>query len=101
MQLPLAYLDAAAIEEVPIDLWKDVFDVVGWPPSLASMRESFGHEDVLRAFTQDEPTDNLLQALEALHTLGTEAGREAILSAIQDLHVQEGGDQRRYNEFNQ
>ena len=138
MQLPLAYLDAVAIEEVPIDVWKEVFDVVGWPPSLASTRESFVYEDVLHAFEQDEPTDNLLQALEALHTLGTEAGREAIMSAMQDrrvpvgalpadkgerefalrfylaqrddasladvfiraqIHVQEGGDQRRYNEF--
>jgi hypothetical protein len=138
MQLPLAYLDAAAIQEVPIDLWKDVFDVVGWPLSLSIARESFGHEDVLRAFAQDEPTDSLLQALEALDTLGTEAGREAIMSAIHDrgvppgalpagkgerefalrfymaqrtntaladafiraqIHVQEGGNQRRYNEF--
>ncbi len=111
---------------------------MGWPPSLASTRESFVHEDVLRAFEQDNPTDNLLQALEALHTLGSEAGREAIMSAMQDrrlpigalpadkgerefalrfyiaqrtdasladvfiraqIHVQEGGNHRRYNEF--
>lgn len=84
MQLPLAYLDAAAIEEVPIEVWKDVFDVVGWPPSLASKRDSFGYKDILRAFAEDPPTDSLLQALEALHTLGTETGREAIISAVQD-----------------
>lgn len=138
MQLALAYLDAAAIEEVPIDVWKDVFGVVGWPPSLASIRDSFGHKEILRAFAQDDPTDSLLQALEALHTLGTDAGREAIMSAIQDrgvpaaalptgngerefalrfyiaqraypsladafvraqIQIQEGGNQRRYNEF--
>ena len=138
LQLPIAYLDAAAIEEVPIDVWKDVFDVVGWPPSLTSMRGSFGHKDVVRAFGQDEPTDDLLLALEVLETLGTEAGREAIMSAVQDrgassgalptgkgerefalrfyiaqrtdasladafvraqTQIQEGGNQRRYNEF--
>lgn len=138
MQLPLAYLDAAAIEEVPIAVWKDVFDAVGWPPSVASMRDSFGHKDILRAFAEDTPTDSLLQALEALDTLGTDAGREAIMSAIQDrgvatgvlpadngerefalrfyiaqrknpsladafiraqIQIQEGGNQRRYNEF--
>lgn len=138
MQLPLAYLDAAAIAEVPIDVWKNVFDAVGWPPSLAGMRTSFEHEDVLRAFAQDQPTDSLLQALEALDTLGTEAGREAVMSAMQDrgvstgalpantgerefalrffiaqrtdasladafvraqIQIQEGGNQRRYNEF--
>lgn len=138
MQLPLAYLDAAAIEEVPIDVWKDVFENVGWPPSLASQRDSFGHKNILRAFAEDPPTDGLLQALEALHALGTEIGREAIIAAIQDrrianvalpadkgdrefalrfyiaqranasladalvraqIQVQEGGNQRRYNEF--
>lgn len=138
MQLSLAYLDAAAIEEVSIDVWREVFDATGWPESLASKRGSFGHEDVLRAFEQDNPTDNLLQALETLHDLGTEAGREAIVSAMHDrrvpldalpadtgerefalrlylaqradasladvfaraqTHVQEGSDQRRYNEF--
>ena len=137
MQLPLAYLDAAAIEEVPTDVWKDVFDAVGWPSSLAGMRESFDHKDILSAFAQDVPTDSLLQALEALDSLGTEAGREAIAAAMQDrgasaalpkdkgerefalrfyiaqrsdasladafvraqIQVQEGNNQRRYNEF--
>jgi hypothetical protein len=87
MQLPLVYLDAAAIEEVPIDVWKGVFDAVGWPSSLASVRDSFGHENIRDAFQKDTPTDGLLQALEALHMLGTESGREAILSAIQDRNV--------------
>lgn len=87
MQLPLVYLDAAAIEEVPIEVWKDVFDTVGWPSSLASMRDAFGHQDIRNSFQKDTPTDGLLQALEVLHTLGTESGREAILSAIQDRNV--------------
>lgn len=87
MQLPLVYLDAAAIEEVPIDIWKGVFDAVGWPSSLESMPDSFGHQNIRDAFQKDTPTDGLLQALEALHTLGTESGREAILSAIQDRNV--------------
>jgi hypothetical protein len=87
MQLALVYLDAAAIEEVPIEVWKDIFDTVGWLPSLASIRDSFGHQDIRDALTKDTPSDGLLQALEVLHTLGSEAGREAILSAIQDQNV--------------
>ena len=79
MQLPLAHLDGAAIEEVPLDLWGELFAATGWPASLLSKRDSFTHEDVLRAFEQDDPTDDLLQALEALRTLGTEAGREAAI----------------------
>jgi hypothetical protein len=138
MQLPLAYLDPAAIEEVPIDVWKDVFDVVGWPSSLAGKRDSLAHEDILGAFSRDEPTESLLQVLEVLDSFGTEQGRDAIMSAIKDrgaalgalpagngdrefalrffvaqrgnasladaflraqVQIQEGGNQRRYNEF--
>ncbi|HTU34518.1 MAG TPA: hypothetical protein VMF66_12015 [Candidatus Acidoferrum sp.] len=91
MQLPLALLDAAAIEEVPVDLWKDVFDVIGWPPSLAIANGSLGHEDVLHALERDPPSDSLLQVLEVLHTLGTEAGRDAIQTAMQDRHVSANG----------
>ncbi|MGH7603319.1 MAG: hypothetical protein ACRENK_04885, partial [Gemmatimonadaceae bacterium] len=75
MQLAFAFFDAAVIEEVPIDLWREVFDATGWPAALTSKRASFTHEDVLPAL-QDSPSDSLLQALETLHTLGTEAGRE-------------------------
>jgi hypothetical protein len=85
MQLPLAYLDRAAIEEVSIDLWKDVFNVVGWPSSLTSKRDSFfAHDEIVSAFAKDELTDSLLQALEALHSFGSEEGREAIMTAMQD-----------------
>ena len=88
MQLPLLYLDGSAIEEVPLTLWKDVFEAFGWPTSLVGKRSSFTHEDVQDAIRNDNLTDNLLQALEALHTLGTEAGREAITSVMTERRVQ-------------
>lgn len=81
MQLPLAYLDFAAIAEVSRDLWIEIFDQVGWPPSIPD-RAGFTHDDVLNAIQRDEPTADLLLALEAMHTLGTEAGREAIQRAL-------------------
>lgn len=87
MQLPLAYLDASAIEEVPTDLWRKVFNTVGWPTSLASKRDAFTHADVLAAFERDTPTDDLLQAVEVLNDLGTESGRDAIVSAMSDRRV--------------
>jgi|SRR5580704_4355186 hypothetical protein len=87
MQLPLAYLDATVVEEIPVDLWSEIFEATGWPESLVGKRDSFGHEDVLHAFAKDNPSDNLLQALEVLHTLGTEGGREAIVSAMNDRRV--------------
>ncbi|MGC4052854.1 MAG: hypothetical protein QM757_26300 [Paludibaculum sp.] len=87
MQLPLAFLDITAVEEVSIDLWRDVFEATDWPTTLSAKRTSFGHEDVLRALEQDNPSDDLLQALETLDTLGTEAGREALISAMNDRRV--------------
>ena len=88
MQLSLLYLDASAIEEVPLTLWKEVFEAFGWPTSVAGKWPSFTHEDVQLAFRNDNLTDNLLQALEVLHTLGTEAGREAITSVMTERRVQ-------------
>lgn len=88
MQLPLAYLDAAAIEEVPLDAWRELFGVVGWPSSLTA--ESLSHDIIRTSFEHDEPTNGLLLALEAIHDLGTDAGREALLEAMRDRHVVEG-----------
>lgn len=87
MQLPLAYLDLTAIEEVPVDLWRRLFAAVGWPTSLADQRDAFTHADVLAAFEQDSLGDELLLALEALHVLGTGEGCEAITAAMQDQRV--------------
>jgi hypothetical protein len=86
MQLPLAYLNAAVIEEVPIELWTEVFDAAGWPASLQKKRGSLSHVDILPAL-QEDASDGLLQAIETLHTLGTEAGREAIVAAMNDRRI--------------
>lgn len=87
MQVPLAHLDAAAIEEVSIDLWRELFDEVGWPTSLAGKKHGLSHRDVLEAFEQGESNDDLLLALETLNELGTETGRAAIVEAMNDRHV--------------
>lgn len=87
MQLPLAYLDATVVEEVPVALWQQLFDAIGWPPSLDRERAALTHASVLDAFDHDPPSDELLQALEALDTLGTEAGGEAIMGALQDQRL--------------
>jgi hypothetical protein len=88
MQLPLVFLDAAVIEEVPIPLWRRIFAAVGWPATLADKEDSFTHEDLLRALQRDDLSDELLLALETLHTLGTGAGRDAITSAMTDRRAE-------------
>jgi len=87
MQFPLAHLDASVIEGVPVTLWRQVFDAVGWLDSLATKKSTLKHDDILDALANDEPSDGLLQAIEALHTLGTEEGRDAIVAAMNDRRV--------------
>ncbi len=88
MQMSLTYLDQSAIEEVPVDLWREVFDTLSWPPSLTNKQDRFTHDDVAAAIRSDELSESLLYALESLHTLGTEAGREAIIGIMQERRVQ-------------
>jgi hypothetical protein len=138
MTLPLAYLDVAAIEEVAVDVWTEVFEATGWPMSLAEKKGSIDHADIVVALRKDSLSDELLHALETLHELGSDAGRDAIVTAMNDCHIaldtisqnsgekefslrfylaqrkdaalvdvfaraqiqmQEGGDQKRYNDF--
>ena len=90
MQLPLTYLDSSVVEEIPLDLWGDLFEAVGWPEYLKGKRDSFQHNDVLTSFDHDNPSDELLLALEVIHDLGTESGREAIKSALADRKITVG-----------
>ena len=138
MPLPLAYLDVAAIEEVSVEVWADVFEAAGWPTSLVGKKNSIVHADIVEALRVDPPSDELLHALETLHEFGSEAGRDAIVTAMNDraiplntiaggsgekefslrfylaqrkdaalvdvfaraqIQIQEGGDQKRYNDF--
>ncbi len=87
MTLPLAYLDVAVIEEVPVEVWTDVFETTGWPMSLAGKKNSIAHADIVEALRGDPPSDELLHALETLHEFGSEAGRDAIITAMNDRHI--------------
>jgi hypothetical protein len=87
MQIPLANIDSGVLEEVPIPLWRDLFEAVGWPESLAAKPTTFTLDDVVEAIQRDRLDDELLIALEALHTLGTPGGRETISSVMSDRHI--------------
>lgn len=87
MQLPLAYLDAAAIEEITLDAWHDLFEAVGWPQSLKE--RTLSHDTIRESFACDDPPDGLLLALEAVHGLGTDVGRDALLEAVRDRYLDE------------
>lgn len=87
MQIPLAYIDSVVLEGVPIPLWAELFDAVGWPESLAPKRKAFTHDDVVAAFQRDVLNGELLLALETLNKLGTPQGRETINAVMSDRHV--------------
>lgn len=88
MQIPLAHMDSAVLEEVSIPLWKELFDAVGWPSSLAPKHAAgFTHDELLDALQRDALEDELLVALETLHNLGTPEGRETINAVLSDRHV--------------
>jgi hypothetical protein len=87
MQIPLAYIDSVVLESVPIALWAELFDAVGWPESLAPKRTALTHDDIVTAFQRDVLNGELLLALETLNKLGTPQGRETINAVMSDRHV--------------
>lgn len=66
MTLPLAFLDVAAIEEVTVDVWTEVFEATGWPLSLAEKKGSIGHADIVEALRKDPLTDESCMPLKPL-----------------------------------
>lgn len=90
MQIALALADPVLVEEVSLPLWREAFDALGWPPSLAGKQERLTHEDVLLAFRSDAPSEELFQALETLHDLGTTEGRDAINEFLSDRQIPPG-----------
>ena len=49
MPIPLAFMDASVIEEVPLELWRETFDAIGWLTSLQEKRASFTYDELLEA----------------------------------------------------
>jgi hypothetical protein len=87
MQIPLAFADPVVIEEVSLPLWRELFDALGWPVSLHGKSKSLTHDEIVLAFQRDVPSDELLQAIETLHTLGTPEGRETISASLADRQI--------------
>jgi len=87
MQPSFAFINSVAIEEVSLPLWRELFDAIGWPPSILGAGESLTHGNILDALHRDPPSDELLLALEALDDLGTPAGRETINAQLTDRQI--------------
>jgi hypothetical protein len=90
MQPSFAFINSVAIEEVSLPLWRELFDAIGWPPSIEGAGESLTHESIMDALHRDPPSDELLLALETLDDLGTPVGRETITAQLNDRRIQPG-----------
>lgn len=87
MQPSFAFTNSVVIEEVSLPLWRELFDAVGWPPSLAGVGDSLTHDGILNALQHDPLSDELLLALETLDDLGTPSGRETINAQLNDRQI--------------
>jgi len=87
MQIPLAYANLDVIEEVSLSLWRNLFKTLGWPTSLDDKKDSLTHDEIMVAFRNDTLSDELLQAIETIHDLGTPKGRETIASMLADRQI--------------
>ena len=90
MQPSFVFINSVVIEEVALPLWRELFDAIGWPPSVNGKGEAVTHEDILNALNHDPPSGDLLMALEALDDLGTPAGRETITTQLNDRQIPAG-----------
>lgn len=87
MQPSIAFINPVVIEEVSLPLWRELFDAIGWPSSIASAGDSLTHESITDALQRDLPSDELLVALETLDVLGTRTGRETITALLNDRQI--------------
>jgi hypothetical protein len=87
MPIPLAFMDSSVIEEIPLELWRQTFDSIGWPTPLQDKREGFTHDDILDAIERDAVSTEFKDALETVHALGTNKGREAIDGVLAERRV--------------
>ena len=90
MQPSFAFFNSVVVEEVSLPLWRELFDAIGWPPSIGNKGDSLTHDDILDALHNDPLSDELLQALETIDDLGTPAGRETIAAQLNDRQIPAG-----------
>ena len=84
-QVPLAFLDAAAVEEIPLVLWQEVLAISR--VVVPGGGELSSHAEILDALQTASASAELLEALQSINELGTEGGREAIVEALTDAQI--------------
>ena len=84
--LPTYLHDVALVEEIAIDRWRELFDVIGYPGGLN--RDELTHESLWRVLLYEQLEPEVVDLVETLYELGSEKGREVLVQAADDLHVE-------------
>jgi hypothetical protein len=85
--LPTSFHDVTALLEVEASTWQRVLDLAGEHDRLKG--QPFTHDGLWQSLASQSPADDspLLDALEIIHELGTDGGRDLIQQAAEDQQV--------------
>jgi hypothetical protein len=72
--------------EIDVSTWRALIAAAGEPARLNGT--TLTHDDLWQSLTTVEPGPDLLDALEAIHELGTDQGRDLLSNAAADQQVQ-------------
>lgn len=84
--LPTGFHDVTALMEVEPATWRRVLDTAGEDARLRGQRVT--HQVLWGSLTTNEPGPELLDALEVIVELGTDAGRDLLEQAADDQQVE-------------
>lgn len=82
MRLPSAFQDITTIMEVPVETWRALFDAAREETRLVD--GTLTHDRIHESLTNEANSSELIDALDALHELGTDRGRELLEEAADD-----------------
>lgn len=93
--LPTGFHDVTALMEVAPSTWRRVLDSAGEVGRMAG--DEMTHDGLWQSLTTDPPGQELLDALDVIVELGTDAGRDLLLQAADDqqLDLQANGEPAR------
>ncbi len=85
--LPTAFHEVTRLREISLETWRSILTAAG---ENGRVTAASSYDALWRSLTTDHPGDALIDALEVVNELGTDAGRELLLNAADDRQAQLG-----------
>src|SRR5580658_1820023 len=86
--LPTSFHDVTSLMEVSPETWRSIVTAAGESARLTG--SVLTHEELWHSLMASPPGQDLLDALEVIHELGTDRGRDLLSNAADDQQVQLG-----------